>query len=84
MIEIDNPFQVTARLKETLQKWLCYDVHATWNKLEVTLTNINRAKLGLDPVDAVYGKDVYYEWLWDCDNCILCLSIDKIVNLKRK
>ena len=40
----------------TLNQWLQLD--ATWKTLEVALTNMNRAKLGLDPVDDVYGKDM--------------------------
>ena len=48
--------------RQTLNHWLLVkkDI-ATWKELEVALTNVNRAKLGLDPVDNVYGKDVYKE-----------------------
>ena len=46
-------------LQETLEEWLKlnYD-DATWRTLEVALTNVNRAKLGLDPVaiDDVHGN----------------------------
>ena len=56
----DNPLQSVACLRETLDKWLKLNTDdATWRTLEVALTNVNRAKLGLDPVDDVYGKDMY-------------------------
>ena len=59
IIARDNPLQTTACLRETLDKWLKLNTDdATWKTLEVALTNVNRAKLGLDPVDDVYGKDV--------------------------
>ena len=32
---------------------------ATWKALEVALTNVNRQKLGLDPVYDVYGMIIY-------------------------
>jgi len=55
----DNPLQSVTCLRETLNKWLNSSTDdATWKTLEVALTNVNRAKLGLDPVDHVYGKDV--------------------------
>ena len=48
-------------LTETLDKWLKLNTDdVTWRALEVALTNVNRAKLGLDPVGDVYGKDVYH------------------------
>ena len=60
----DNPLQSIACLRETLDKWLKLNTDdATWNTLEVALTNVNRAKLGLDPVDGVYGKDTVLPWL---------------------
>ena len=46
------------RLRKTLETWLNVDDDATWNALEVALTNVNRTKLGLDPVDDVFGKDM--------------------------
>ena len=47
---------VTCFLK-TLDRWLgLNNDDATWKALEVALTNVNRAKLGLNPVDDVYGK----------------------------
>ena len=57
----DNPLQSVACLRETLDKWLKLNTDdATWRTLEVALTNVSRSKLGLDPVDDLYGKDVCY------------------------
>ena len=54
-IKIDHPLQNIACLRETLDKWLKFNTDdTTWRTLEVALTNVNRAKLGLDPVDKVY------------------------------
>jgi len=59
IIEKDNPLQSVDCLRETLDKWLNLNTYgATCKTLEVALTNVNRANLGLDPVDDVYGKDV--------------------------
>ena len=58
IIAKDNPLQSEACFRETLDKWLKLNTDdATWRTLEIALTNVNRAKLGLDPVDDVYGKD---------------------------
>ena len=55
IIKEDNPQQSVACFRKTLDKWLKLNTDdATWKTLEVALTNINRAKLGLDPVDDVY------------------------------
>ena len=60
IIKKDNPHQSETCFKKTLDKWLKLNTDdATWKTLEVALTNVNRAKLGLDPVDDLYGKDVY-------------------------
>ena len=60
IITRDNTLQSIACLRETLNKWLkLNNDDTTWKTLEVALTNVNREKLGLDPVDDVYGKDVY-------------------------
>ena len=57
-IEKDNPEKHVSCFRKTLDKWLQLNTNdATWRTLEVALTNVNRAKLGLDPVDDVYGKD---------------------------
>ena len=58
IISRNNPQQSIACLRDTLYKWIKLNTDdATWRTLEVALTNVNRAKLGLDPVDDVYGKD---------------------------
>ena len=57
--EKDNPQQSVTCFQKTLGKWLKTD-GATWKELELALTNVNRAKLGLDPVDDVYGKEAYF------------------------
>ena len=46
-------------LRQTLVIWFKLGSDVTWKTLEAALTNVNRAKLGLDPVDDVYGKLVY-------------------------
>ena len=62
VIAKNNPQQSDVCLRETLDKWLKLNTDgATWKTLEVALTNVNRAKLGLDPVDDVYGKHVSKE-----------------------
>ena len=38
-------------LRLTLESWLQMDIHATWSKLELAITNANRANLGIDPLD---------------------------------
>ena len=59
-IKQNNHNQSEACFQKTLDKWLKLNTDdATWETLEVALTNVNRAKLKLDPVDSVYGKDVY-------------------------
>ena len=56
IIARDNPQRTEACLRETLNKWLTLNTDdATWRTLEVALTNVNRAKLGLNPVDDVHG-----------------------------
>ena len=62
IIARDNPLQSIACLRETLDKWLKLNTDdATWKTLEIALTNVNRANIGLDPVDDMYGKDVLRE-----------------------
>ena len=59
IIARDNPQRSEACLRETLDKWLKLNTDATWETLEVALTNINRTKLGLEPVDDTYGEVIY-------------------------
>ena len=59
IIENDRPQKSVDCFQKTLDKWLKLNTDdATWKALEVALTNVNRAKLGLNPVDDVYGKDI--------------------------
>ena len=58
IIENDNPQQSVNCFQKTLDNWLQLNTdNATWKILEVALTNVNRAKLGLDPVNSIFGKD---------------------------
>ena len=60
IIKQENPQQIVSCFQNTLQQWLKINTDdTTWRTLELALTNVNRAKLGLDPVDSVYGKVVY-------------------------
>ena len=69
LIKQDNSQQSVTCFQNTLDKWLELNTdNATWRTLEVALTNVNRAKLKLDPVNSVYGKDVYYNSV----NILLC------------
>ena len=40
-----------------INNWLKGTDNATWKALEVALTNVNRQKLKLDPIDDVYGME---------------------------
>ena len=42
--------------QEVFQKWLNVDTSASWNKLQLVLTNVARAQKGLFPVSDIYGK----------------------------
>ena len=46
-------------LRQTVVIWFKLGSDVTWKTLEAALTNVNRAKLGLDPVNDVYSKHVY-------------------------
>ena len=54
--------QNNACLRKMLYEWLKSPVTptATWKALEVAFTNVRRQKLGLDPVDDVYSKNLYF------------------------
>ena len=60
IIKKDNPQQSATCFQKTLNMWLQLNSdNATWKTLEVALTNVNRAKLQMDPVeDVLHGKDV--------------------------
>jgi len=55
----DNSQQNVACFQETLKKWLKSTPSATWKILEVSLTNVRRQTLQLDPVDDLYGENSY-------------------------
>ena len=60
VIANDNHHQSIACLRETLDQWLTLNTDdATWKTLELAFTNVNRAKLGLDPVDDIHSKNIY-------------------------
>ena len=61
IIARDNNQQCVACLRKTLYIWLQLNTDdATWKTLETAITNVNRAKLGLKPVNDVYGKGINY------------------------
>ena len=49
VIQDDNPSQ-RDRFEATLRKWLEQDVRATWNTLELSITNARREGLNLKPL----------------------------------
>ena len=53
VIEADHPKQHRDCFGLTLDRWLQQDTEATWSKLELAITNANRAALGInDMLDA--------------------------------
>ena len=58
IIQGDHPQQTSNCFQRTLDEWLELNQDdATWSVLEVAITNVNRAKLKLDPVNDVYGNN---------------------------
>ena len=55
IIERDHPLRSEESFIAMINLWIQSTSDATWKALEVALTNINRQKLDLDPVDDVYG-----------------------------
>ena len=56
IIEKNHPLNCEACFLAMIEKWKeLTSENATWSALEVALTNVNRQKLDLDPVDDVYG-----------------------------
>ena len=43
-VAADNPLNQRECFRETLQRWLRMDIHATWEKLELAITNAKREK----------------------------------------
>ena len=56
VIEDDHCNNRSASFHAMIKKWMLTNVNVTWKTLEVALTNVNRQKLGLHPVEDVYGK----------------------------
>jgi len=56
-IKKDHSNESDTCFQKCLDSWM-EGHNATWRALEVALTNVNRKKLGLDPVDDVYGMDI--------------------------
>jgi len=57
-IRLNYPHKVEDCLEDVLDKWLKSTPSATWGALELALTNVNRQKLDLDPVDDVYSGEI--------------------------
>ena len=85
IIKKDHHQQSVECFQSTLDKWLNSD-GATWEALEVALTNVKRANIGLDPVDTVYGKNtsVYIHMLIRIASCSVhtCMYIYMYPNQK--
>lgn len=59
IIENDHSSRCVACFQSMINCWLNSSTKNTsWKALEVALTNVNRQKLGLDPVDDVYGMKI--------------------------
>jgi len=43
-VAANNPLDRRECFREVLQKWLRMDIHATWEKLELAITNAKREK----------------------------------------
>ena len=71
-----NHSQSITCFRKTLQEWLKLNNNdATWRTLEVVLTNVNRVKVGLDPVNSVYGKDIYLHLQVVLECFVFCMKI---------
>ena len=57
-IRQNNTHKVEDCLEDVLDRWLKLTPSATWGTLELALTNVNRQKLDLDPVDDVYSGEI--------------------------
>ena len=56
IIEKDHPLQCKNSFIAMIDSWIQSKAgDTTWKALEVALTNINRQKKDLDPVDDIYG-----------------------------
>ena len=60
IIENDNHQRTVNCFQKTLTNWLNSNTNnATWKTLETALTNVKRAKCGLDPIEFLYSKEYY-------------------------
>jgi len=90
IISKNNQQECVACFQNTLDNWLKSTSHATWRTLEVAITNVRRAKLGLDPVTDVYGEYkeslIYYMSLklFIDRSTLVYLAIDKVDNLMKQ
>ena len=50
--EADHHLQQRECFRKTLKTWLQQDIHATWCKLELAITNAKREYFGLDALEA--------------------------------
>ena len=57
IVKKNHPSDCVACFQEMIDIWLTSTVTATWKDVEVALTNVNRQKRDLDPVDDVYGME---------------------------
>ena len=59
IIKQDNPQKNIVCFEKTLNQWLQSNSDdVTWRTLEIALTNVNRANLGLKSVDVI-GKNIF-------------------------
>ena len=58
IIAEDNPLKCNVCFERTLDMWLKSTPHATWRILEVAITNVQRARLGLKPLPDANGEYV--------------------------
>ena len=54
IISRDHQHDNRTCFRSTLDKWLISNPRGTWRTLEVAITNANRLRLGLDPVDDIH------------------------------
>ena len=52
----DKHHEYVPCFESTLAKWLQLNPRASWRTLELAITNVRRAKLGLKPVTSVYAE----------------------------
>ena len=58
IIAADNPLKCTVCFEKTLDMWLKSTPDATWRTLEIAITNVKRAQLGLKPLSDTNGEYV--------------------------